>query len=91
MVGTVEELRAAVSRLTAGESVRLCLRAGAFPLDAALVFEGLGHVIVVGTGPQTVVSVAETEADRKPRILRAFEDHCRSTIADDRIPGMATR
>jgi DNA-binding transcriptional LysR family regulator len=43
-----------------------------------------------GIRPMTL-GIATMRTDRKPRILRAFEEHCRSTIADDRIPGMAKR
>ncbi|MBP7243047.1 MAG: LysR family transcriptional regulator [Amaricoccus sp.] len=43
-----------------------------------------------GYRPMTL-GLATMRTDRKPRILRAFEDHCRSAIGDDRIPGMVTR
>jgi DNA-binding transcriptional LysR family regulator len=41
-----------------------------------------------GFRPLTL-GLATMRTDRKPRILRAFEQHCRSAIGDDRIPGMA--
>jgi DNA-binding transcriptional LysR family regulator len=43
-----------------------------------------------GFRPMTL-GLATMRTDRKPRILRAFEEHCRSVIGDDHIPGMATR
>jgi DNA-binding transcriptional LysR family regulator len=43
-----------------------------------------------GYRPMTL-GLASMRSDRKPRILRAFEEHCRSAIDDDRIPGMVTR
>ncbi|RQP04700.1 MAG: hypothetical protein D1H97_16570 [Paracoccus sp. BP8] len=62
LVRNRDELRAAVEALRPGQSIRLCLTGGNFQLQQTLRLERLGHVIVQGTGPQTVVSVAEGEA-----------------------------
>jgi hypothetical protein len=62
VVSNARELIAAVAALGPRQSVRLCLRAGQFALPRTLEFPDLGHVTVEGTGPQTVVSVAEGEA-----------------------------
>ncbi len=55
------ELSDVVARLGQDQSARICLRAGNFALKEAVLFENLGHIIVEGTGPQTVISVAGTE------------------------------
>ncbi|SLN59695.1 hypothetical protein ROA7450_03092 [Roseovarius albus] len=62
VVSSAAELITAVGGLSQGQSVRICLRAGQFQLPRTLVFGRLGHVTVVGTGPQTIVSVANGEA-----------------------------
>lgn len=62
LVRNRDELRAAVEALRPGQSIRLCLAGGNFQLQQTLPLTRLGHVIVQGTGPQTVVSVAEGEA-----------------------------
>lgn len=62
VAGNVRELVTAVNAVPNGQSVRICLRAGQFPLPRTLIFDRLGHVTVMGTGPQTIVSVAEGEA-----------------------------
>lgn len=62
VVATVPELIAAVNAVPNGQSVRICLRAGQFPLPRTLTFDRLGHVTIMGTGPQTIVSVASGEA-----------------------------
>ena len=35
-----------------------------------------------------VLGFATIRSERKTRVLKAFEDHCRLTIADHSIPGM---
>ncbi|SIT01796.1 hypothetical protein SAMN05421759_11055 [Roseivivax lentus] len=62
VIGDVTELIDVVTGLPPGRDVKLCLRAGQFALPGTLEFTGLGHVTVEGTGPQTVVSVAGSEA-----------------------------
>ncbi|WP_341368395.1 DUF6519 domain-containing protein [Yoonia sp. BS5-3] len=62
VVSTAAELVGAVEKLPAGRSVRICLRAGQFQLPQTLVFDRLSHVTIMGTGPQTIVSVARGEA-----------------------------
>lgn len=61
-VSTTAELLAVMKDLKRGQSIRLCLRGATFALTDTLVFNRLGHVIVEGTGPQTVISVANGEA-----------------------------
>ncbi len=56
------ELIAAVAALRPDQSARLCLAGGNFQLHETLVFDGLGHVVLQGAGPQTIVSVARGEA-----------------------------
>jgi hypothetical protein len=62
VVRTVDELLAAVEALSARQSIRLCLVGTHFALSETLLFRNLGHVVIEGTGPQTLVSVASGEA-----------------------------
>lgn len=62
VVANARELMTAVNGLSNGQSVRICLRAGQFPLPRTLTFDRLGHVTIMGTGPQTIVSTARGEA-----------------------------
>lgn len=62
VAASATELRAGVAALRPGQSVRICLRGGVFALDEPLELNGLGHVIVEGTGPHTVISVTDGEA-----------------------------
>ncbi|MDQ7775052.1 MAG: DUF6519 domain-containing protein [Paracoccus aminovorans] len=57
-----DELRAAVEALVPGQNIRICLSGANFQLQETLRLTGLGHVTLQGTGPQTVVSVAQGEA-----------------------------
>ena len=57
-----DELVTAVAALPPGQSARICLAGGNFQLAETLIFEGLGHVVIQGAGPQTIVSVARGEA-----------------------------
>ncbi|MEE4109666.1 MAG: DUF6519 domain-containing protein [Halieaceae bacterium] len=61
VAGSAAELVSVAQSLKPDQSVRICLRAGNFSLAEAVRFEGLGHVILQGTGPQTVIGVANTE------------------------------
>ena len=61
VAGTVAELRDGVANLAPGQSVRICLKGASFPLASPLELTGLGHVIVEGTGPHTIISVADAE------------------------------
>ena len=61
VVRSAQELVSVVAALQPDQSARICLRAGNFSLTEAVRFEGLGHIVVEGTGPQTVIGVAETE------------------------------
>jgi hypothetical protein len=61
-VTTKAELVAAVGALNSRQHIRLCLRGATFALDQTLEFQNLGHVVVEGTGPQTLISVAQGEA-----------------------------
>lgn len=61
VVRNAQELLAAVAGLAPNQSARICLRAGNFSLDEAVLFDNLGHITVEGTGPQTVIGVASTE------------------------------
>jgi DNA-binding transcriptional LysR family regulator len=38
-----------------------------------------------------ILGLATMRTDRKPGIVRAFQEHCRSAISDDHIPGMVAR
>ncbi|MEM6466187.1 MAG: DUF6519 domain-containing protein, partial [Pseudomonadota bacterium] len=62
VVGSRSELLAAVNALQPGQHARICLRGAQFPLSQPLVFDRLGHITVEGTGPQSIVSVADGEA-----------------------------
>lgn len=57
-----DELRRAVEALAPGQNIRICLSGANFQLQQTLPLTGLGHVTLQGTGPQTVISVAEGEA-----------------------------
>lgn len=57
-----DELRAAVEALVPGQNIRICLTGANFQLQETLPLTRLGHVTLQGTGPQTIVSVAEGEA-----------------------------
>ncbi len=61
VVRNAQELLAVVGKLKPKQSARICLRAGNFSLSEAVLFQGLGHIILEGTGPQTVLGVANTE------------------------------
>ncbi|MCQ0091208.1 DUF6519 domain-containing protein [Roseovarius sp. M141] len=61
VVRNARELADVVAKLRQDQSARICLRAGNFALNDAVLFENLGHITVEGTGPQTVISVAGTE------------------------------
>lgn len=61
VASTAAELVAGVAALAPRQSVRICLRGGNFALDAPLAMSDLGHVIVAGTGPHSVVSVRDAE------------------------------
>jgi DNA-binding transcriptional LysR family regulator len=50
---------------------------------------GLALVRLDGGFRAMSLGLATMRSDRKPRVLRAFEEHCRAVISDDRIPGMA--
>lgn len=56
-----DELVNVVEGLAEGQNIRLCLAGNAFPLAETLRFQSLGHVIVEGAGPQTILSVASGE------------------------------
>lgn len=62
LVHNRDELRAAVEALVPGQNIRICLSGANFQLQETLPLTGLGHVTLQGTGPQTVISVAEGEA-----------------------------
>lgn len=62
LVHNRDELRAAVEALVPGQNIRICLSGANFQLQKTLPLSGLGHVTLQGTGPQTVISVAEGEA-----------------------------
>lgn len=38
-----------------------------------------------------VMGLATVGTERKPRVLRAFEEHCRRCVRPDSVPGMAVR
>lgn len=62
LVHNAQELREAVEALQPRQNIRICLSGANFQLQQTLHFDRLGHVILQGTGPQTVISVAEGEA-----------------------------
>ncbi len=84
VVRNAQELVSVANGLQPGQSARICLRAGNFSLPRAVRFEGLGHIIVEGTGPQTVLSVAESE----PALL--FRDCATARVTDLSVNGGPT-
>jgi hypothetical protein len=62
VVANAQQLIAAVASIPAGQSARICLRAGQFALPQTLQITNLAHVTLVGAGPQTMVSTAHGES-----------------------------
>ncbi|MEM9318246.1 MAG: DUF6519 domain-containing protein [Pseudomonadota bacterium] len=62
VAGSRGELLSIVRALQPGQHARICLRGAQFPLDIPLEFNRLGHITLEGTGPQSIVSVADGEA-----------------------------
>ena len=56
---------------------------------SALDGKGLSLVKLTGDHKPMRIGVATLSQERKPRVLAAFERHCRETITQDSIPGMA--
>ncbi len=56
---------------------------------SALDGKGLSLVKLTGDHKPMTIGVATLSQERKPRVLAAFERHCRETITKESIPGMA--
>jgi DNA-binding transcriptional LysR family regulator len=57
--------------------------------DLALDGSRLRTVPLAGDHPPLMIGMATARTRRKPRILEAFEDHCRQMISEGGIPGLA--
>ena len=59
--------------------------------EKALDGKGVVSLKLNGDYRPMILGLAMVKLDTKPRIVEAFEDHCRQLIKNDNIPGMTPK